>query len=280
MDLDTVVSQAHSVVAAAALKLCTGCKTAPTTSVGYATCTRCREKRTEAKRKAVERKRDKFRMQSLANAYVANIKANGLTPPPKESTSAGKRKAPPVDSAGDALERIRKRFKKMDPYIKTDVASKSSSTDSDRVFQKFVVAAELHKYIRRRCTDSSTPFNFHGTYAIIAQPEINNKERAKLVARDLKDNTTLLFDHDKKLSSSIHPGVGYTLTYVCKCSAPKHTGSDISAYFGSKNKVSSHNPPKAECHGTIEIGAEDDKSHPLGWLGQRVKVTITHPKRS
>ncbi|KAJ7735812.1 hypothetical protein B0H16DRAFT_128757 [Mycena metata] len=268
MDLDIAVSVA---VAAAPSKLCTVCRTAPPTP-GYVTCPRCREKRAEQSRKSQERKRERVRML-LANANVANIKANLSTPPPKESISAGKkRKAPPVESAADTLERIRKRFKTMDPYTKTDVASKSSSTDSDPIFQKFVVAAELYKYIRRRYADSSTPFNFHGTYAIIAQPEINNKERTKLVARDLKDNTNLLLDHDKKLMSTTQP---HTRIYTCKCSS-KPSGSDISAYFGSKNKALT----KSECHGTVEIRAEDDKSHPLGWLGQRVKVIITHPTRS
>jgi len=50
-------------------------------------------------------------------------------------------------------------------------------------------------------------------------------------------------------------------------------------YFGSKNKAGSNETPKSECRGVIQISAEDDHSHPLGWLGQRVKVTISHPKK-
>jgi hypothetical protein len=172
-----------------------------------------------------------------------------------------------------------------------------SSDPSGPVFEKFVVAAELHKAIKRRYPDNSTSLRFYGTYAIIAFPDVDNKQRARQVARDLRDNTTLHFKcvssvlirdallilsslEDKKSHRSHDVANTYTISYTCTCPASiKRTASDLTMYFGSKNKTTSEETPKSECRGRIEISSADDRSHPLGWLGQRVKVTITHPKK-
>ncbi|KAJ7185783.1 hypothetical protein C8R46DRAFT_1342980 [Mycena filopes] len=303
LPIDHLILPAHA-------KFCTGCKSAPP-SAGYVTCARCREKRAAASRRATERKRA-ARMQ-LASANIANIKANWehdalLTPPTKgkgkekEKESTGKkRKEPPTETAADALERIRKRFKTMDPYTPTTTTSASGSSTKksapDVQFHKFAAAAELHKDLRKRFPSPSSSSGgeattFHATYAIIADPAVDNEERTRVVARDLKGNTGLQFDPESKLMTDRRPHA-HRVTYKCLCGAAplKRSGSDIASYFASsgssKSKSKSISKPEkksdeaaalSQCHGSVEISAEDDRSHPLGWLGQRVKVSITHPK--
>ncbi|KAJ7918434.1 hypothetical protein B0H13DRAFT_2321401 [Mycena leptocephala] len=266
-----------ALASAALLPECNLCRRAPVSSHRYTTCLPCREKRAVAKKRSKERKREE--MIRLLQAVKVNIPV----PPPGESASAGKKRKAPTDgeNALDALERIRKRFKKMEPFTKAEVASKKSSDPSGPVFEKFVVAAELHKAIKRRYPDNNTSLRFYGTYAIIAFPDVDNKQRARQVARDLRDNTTLHFNLEDKKSHRSHDVANtYTISYTCTCPASiKRTASDLTMYFGSKNKTTSEETPKSECRGRIEISSADDRSHPLGWLGQRVKVTITHPKK-
>jgi hypothetical protein len=159
-----------------------------------------------------------------------------------------------------------------------------------------MVNTDLHKAIKRRYADNSSTLRFYGTYAIIAQPETDNKARARQVARDLRDSTPLHF-RCVQFSSLVHApcltraslddkeasrsATAYTIKYKCTCrGAMKRTASDLSSYFISKSKTaaSDETTPKSECRGRIEIRSEDDRSHRLGWLGQRIKVTITHPK--
>ncbi|KAJ7665970.1 hypothetical protein DFH06DRAFT_1470212 [Mycena polygramma] len=266
--------------ASSAPRECNSCHRAPA-SIGYTSCQPCRDRRNETNRKARDRKREKLRL------LQADMRVNLPLPlAGGESTSAGKKRKVPADSGeendADVLERIRKRFKKLEPITKATVASKDASSSAntlDPVFEKYVVAAELHKAIKRRYTDNSTSLRFYGTYAIIALPDIDNKQRARQVARDLRNNTTLHFNLEDKKTLESAP-TSHKVSYKCTChTSMKRTASDISTYFGSKNKTASGETPKSECRGRIEIIAEDDRSHPLGWLGQRVKVTVTHPKK-
>ncbi|KAF7360178.1 hypothetical protein MVEN_00746400 [Mycena venus] len=266
---------------AAELPKCNACHKAPVTNAGYSTCRPCRDKRNEMKKRSQQKKREqKFRLlQAIAGSD--NIPFPAPRPTEKSASAGKKRKAPEdEESLADALERMRKRFKKMEAFTKVDVASKSPPVATpEPVFKKFVSAGDLHKTIKRRYPDNSNSLRFYGTYAIIALPDVDNKHRARQVARDLRDNTTLHFNLENK--ESYRNGTAYTIHYKCTCRASsiKRTASDLSLYFGSKNKTASEETPKSECRGRIEICAEDDRSHPQGWLGQRVKVTITHPKK-
>ncbi|KAJ7468084.1 hypothetical protein FB451DRAFT_388384 [Mycena latifolia] len=268
--------------AAEALPTCNACRKAPVSSRGYSTCQPCRERRNEAKSKSKERKRQ-AQLVLLRVGMLANIPAAV-----GESSSAGKslkRKAEAEDAA-DVMERMRKRFKKIEPFAKVDVPPKTTAASADpaeHVFEKFVSATELHKEIKRRYPDNSTSLRLYGTYAIIALPEIDNKARTRIVARDLKDNTSLHFNFDDRKSHRSNDTANtYTISYKCTCRAAstlKRSASDLSLYFGVKNASTADEKPMTECRGRIEISAEDDRSHRLGWLGQRVKVTITHPKK-
>ncbi|KAJ6557940.1 hypothetical protein B0H19DRAFT_1070536 [Mycena capillaripes] len=262
---------------------CNACRNAPITP-GYVTCRPCRDKRNEKQRQSNALKRQELHSQFLK----AGMKANIPVPPPGESNSAEKQKKKrkmPIDGHGeneaDALERIRKRFKTLEPFAKPNVAARTPSADtSDVVFDKYVVASELHKAIKRRYPDNTTSLRFYGTYAIIALPDVDNKQRARQVARDLRDNTSLHFNLEDRKSHRGDVANAYTIKYNCTCRASmKRTASDLATYFASKNKTMADETPKSECRGRIEISAEDDRSHPLGWLGQRVKVTIIHPKK-
>ncbi|KAJ6582918.1 hypothetical protein DFH09DRAFT_1360227 [Mycena vulgaris] len=282
------------VLAAAAepLPICSGCRKAPVTSQDYRTCTPCREKRAEASRKSNERKRQEKR--ALLMGAIGLLKTGGALAniPVAESSSAGKslkRKAE-EEKIGDVMDRMRKRFKQME-FTRPAVASTTPSAPADPdgpVFDKFVNSAALYKDLKRRYPDNNTSLRFYGTYAIIAFPDVDNKARVRQVARDLKDSTTLHFNlDDRKSTRGSDPANTYTISYKCTCRATallKRSGSDLSLYFGSKYAAkpaaTSDEKPQADCRGRIEIVAEDDKSHPLGWLGQRVKVTVTHPKKA
>ncbi|KAJ7800369.1 hypothetical protein B0H14DRAFT_3156063 [Mycena olivaceomarginata] len=287
MDLASISSTAPAT--AVVLPNCNACHTAPVSGPGFATCRPCRDKRNEAKRRTTQRKREqKYRLFQAMTISRDNLPVPLPVPTPAKSIISAakslKRKAPPADGekAADALERIRKRFKKMEPFTKADAAASKTSTAApapDSEFEKFMVNTDLHKAIKRRYADNSSTLRFYGTYAIIAQPETDNKARARQVARDLRDSTPLHFSLDDKEAS--RSATAYTIKYKCTCrGAMKRTASDLSSYFISKSKTaaSDETTPKSECRGRIEIRSEDDRSHRLGWLGQRIKVTITHPK--
>jgi hypothetical protein len=88
----------------------------------------------------VAKKRSKERKREEMIRLLQAVKVNIPVPPPGESASAGKKRKAPTDgeNALDALERIRKRFKKMEPFTKAEVASKvrflpTSSSNPDFV---------------------------------------------------------------------------------------------------------------------------------------------------
>ncbi|KAJ7359650.1 hypothetical protein DFH08DRAFT_952758 [Mycena albidolilacea] len=289
MDLASTSSTAPTTTAV--LPNCNACHTAPVSGPGFATCRPCRDKRNEAKRRTTQRKREqKYRLFQTMTISRDNLPVPLLVPTPAKSIISAakslKRKTPPARADGenvaDALERIRKRFKKMEPFTKVEAAASKTSTAAplpDFEFEKFIVNTDLHKAIKRRYADNSSTLRFHGTYAIIAQPETDNKARARQVARDLRDSTPLHFSLDDKEAS--RSATAYTIKCKCTCrGGMKRTASDLSSYFISKSKAaaSDETTPKSECRGRIEIRSEDDRSHCLGWLGQRIKVTITHPK--
>ncbi|KAJ7741934.1 hypothetical protein DFH07DRAFT_891206 [Mycena maculata] len=260
---------------------CNACHKAPVTNRGFSTCRPCRDKRNEVRKRSKERKRREefllFQASTVANLPAATS---------GEGSSVGKKRKVPADeeNSADVMERMKKRFKKMDAFKKVDPASKTSTTNlADPVFEKFGVNTDLYKEIKRRYPDKTTSLRFYGTYAIIAVPSVDNKLRARTVAQDLKDNTKLHFNvQDRKSHRGSDEANTYTVSYKCTCRASsvlKRSASDLSLYFGSKKGAATDDAPKSECRGRIEISAEDDKSHPLGWLGQRVKVTVTHPKK-
>ncbi|KAJ6614615.1 hypothetical protein B0H10DRAFT_2044745 [Mycena sp. CBHHK59/15] len=170
------------------------------------------------------------------------------------------------------------------PICKVDTPKDNSPPSPDIEFSKFQFAKDLHRDINQRYPDYSNSIRFQGTYAIVAFPDIDNKQRARQVARDLRASTDLHFDLEDRLKShrSHDASKAYTITYQCACraSAPtlKRNPSDLTAWLGSKKTGASDDKVK-ECRGRIEISAEDDTSHPFV-LGQRVKVIVTHPKRA
>ncbi|KAJ7100024.1 hypothetical protein B0H15DRAFT_505459 [Mycena belliarum] len=263
-----------------ALPMCNLCHKAPVSSRMYVTCRSCRDKRSANKRQA-----------KLA-VRMALLRAGGFStnlPPPLAGSSSVvkslKRKAD-EESSTDVMERMRKRLKTMKPFAaKSEAPTPVASVETERAFVKFINAAELYKDMKRHQAIASPSMHFYGTYAIVALPTIDNKERARAVARDLRANTSLHFDpEDRKSMRSNDANNTYTIRYKCTChaapSALKRSSSgDISSYF-AKTAPKAEEKPKATCKGRIEISAEDDKSHRLGWLGQRVKVTVYHPKKA
>ncbi|KAF7351384.1 hypothetical protein MSAN_01570100 [Mycena sanguinolenta] len=254
---------------------CNVCRRAPVTNRWYSSCLPCRDKRNESKRRTKEKKREQ-RMRAFQAITRDNIPTSSSS---SQNVSAGKkRKVPEEESKADALERMRKRFKKMELVKAADVAPKPvSATHSETVFEKYVDDKNLYKAIKRRYPDSANSIRFYGTYAIIAIPNVNNKLKARQVARDLRSSTPLHFNLEDL--EAYPDGTAYIVHYKCTCRAmPPRRASDLSAYFGSKSKPAVDETPKDACRGRIDIRVEDDRSHSKGWLGQRIKVTLNHPK--
>jgi len=127
MDFAPTATVALASAAAAPPEKCNLCRKAPVTSYGYKTCSPCRDRQKEQKKKYTERKREAkvaAKMALLKTGMMANIPAA----PAAESSSSGKLKkrkaADDGENAADVVERMRKRFKKMEAFAKTDVASK------------------------------------------------------------------------------------------------------------------------------------------------------------
>ncbi|KAK7044858.1 hypothetical protein R3P38DRAFT_3308647 [Favolaschia claudopus] len=262
-------------VSDAPLATCNLCHRSPVTSRGYSSCQNCRDKRNASKRRATARKREQ-KMRVFQLATRVNVPPSHSVEPTKPL----KRKTPDGENEGDALERIRKRFKKMEPFKKHEsifqIPSAIPTTESQ--YQKFISASDLHKAIKQSYPDNANPLRFHGTYAIITELDPDHKLKAREVARNLRHNTSLQFNLDDREAYRSDDGA-YTIHYKCTChQSVKRTSSDLTSYFMSKNKAALATP-KTECLGRIEVRAEKDMSHRLGWPGQRIKVTITHPKK-
>nr|GAT59259.1 predicted protein [Mycena chlorophos] len=121
-------------------------------------------------------------------------------------------------------------------------------------FTKFTWATGLYAELQRQFRARSTKkmFRFRATHSIIADPKVNKKRRARQVERDLQQQTELQFDLDGRVKHRDEDA--YTITHRCTC-LPR-------------------------CTGVIVIHVADDNSHPLGLPGQRVKLTVVHPKRA
>ncbi|KAJ7634589.1 hypothetical protein FB45DRAFT_1056599 [Roridomyces roridus] len=251
-----------------------------TVTYGYTTCAPCREKRAKYKRDRTERLRAE-KAKEKAKILKASVASN-VTP---KSVVVGEKRKTPSDGR-DAVESMRKRFKAMEtPRVKTE-AKPVVVDPAAPVFAKFVASNELHKEIKRQYSRMGVAsLRFYGTYAIIALPDVDNKQRARAVARDLKESTNLHFNLDDK---TVGKGSNGTVVYrySCTCHATstlKRQASDLAVYFKKKKQSAADAetamPEKtSECGGKIKISVEHDNSHPQGWLGQRVKVTVKHPK--
>ncbi|KAJ7060994.1 hypothetical protein C8F01DRAFT_178740 [Mycena amicta] len=188
-----------------------------------------------------------------------------------------------IEDSSLAMARLRKRMKLMAlPPAPAVVTTKTKRT-------KFVVADALYKAVAQESRTS--PVEFAGTFAIIANPQVDNERRARLVARELRRAATLQYNIDDGTPAH-SSGATHRFTILLKCTC--HTGRpfvkpksrDLFAYFTSKPKRSAPASQPTQnassqatiCEGHTIISAEDDNSHPLGWLGQRIKVTVKHPK--
>ncbi|KAF7326009.1 hypothetical protein MKEN_00451800 [Mycena kentingensis (nom. inval.)] len=157
---------------------------------------------------------------------------------------------------------------------------------------RFVGPDALYQAAKKAGIVASGAYTFSGTFALVADPKTDNERRVKLVAREIKREAALQYEiatAKTHLSSKSHQR--FTMILPCTCHThrifSKTKSRDILSYFESKTKknkgdagmqvVSTTTDPGLACTGTTTISAEDDRSHPLGWLGQRVKVSIQHP---
>ncbi|CAK5262056.1 unnamed protein product [Mycena citricolor] len=289
-------------------------------SFGYKRCAECRAKRAATARRAAERKKRalleqtsalkdatpresatsalplvlppfdggrKQKLEPMAQAPAlkdATPRANGASAslPILPLFGGGrKRKLELMTETEDAIERIKKRFKGDDPFFKAkSYIPVEKKIDS---FEKFAGSSDVHKFIKLRYPATGTGVSLRCTYALVADPAVDHKARAGLVAQELRQKTSLSFGtlvHHKYRTST-----SYTLVMTCTCSPPgeiKRASSDIFLHFAAlSNKM--HSSVKAgssinECSGRVKIRVEEDKSHPR-WIGQRVKIFIDHPRR-
>ncbi|KAJ7060981.1 hypothetical protein C8F01DRAFT_1253454 [Mycena amicta] len=223
---------------------CSRCRRAPITT-GFKTCAPCRTKHTQSFRQWRKQKE-----KVLPNSGAL------------ESATLGKRKAQVDESLSSATNK-RLKPSPLQTLSNSSVPNNESHPVSNppATFQKFTWASNLYSELQSQYSAKSgkKTFRFHGTHSIIADPALNNKRRARQVERDLKTHAGLQFRFADRIKH--REGDAYTITHRCSClPTPKNDGE------------------QGGCAGRIVIYVADDHSHPLGWLGQRVKISVTHPK--
>ncbi|KDQ58228.1 hypothetical protein JAAARDRAFT_69474 [Jaapia argillacea MUCL 33604] len=115
---------------------------------------------------------------------------------------------------------------------------------------------------QRHLASKTTRVGFSGTYSIVSEPKVGNKERVWMVSNDLK----VIPIASKSLNPASKPGY-FEKTFKCS-NAPLADRAS-----GSK----SGSPKGIECDAIISISSQHDSSHPLGFWGQTVVVRISHP---
>ncbi|KAJ7269629.1 hypothetical protein C8J57DRAFT_1508786 [Mycena rebaudengoi] len=215
----------------------------------------------------------------LASAAMANIPSVPL-PVTAVPSKEKKRKANGENEGADGPKKRLKKDAKVEDTAEVMAQLKE-------LFKHATLGPEALKHRQEAAAAHNPAFErYQGTYSIIADPDTDNKARARRVARDLKECTTLDFVLEDRLKSVRSSGASkaYTIWYKCMCGAAstglKRRPSDLSAWLmNKKNPDVSMGEGPSDCAGRVEISAEDDVSHRLGILGQRVKVTVNHPRR-
>ncbi|KAH8981427.1 hypothetical protein EDB92DRAFT_1897946, partial [Lactarius akahatsu] len=92
--------------------------------------------------------------------------------------------------------------------------------------------------------------NFFGQFSVIADPHINNSERAQMFQDQLRSKDLPISDTQKPVSNNPGAPRGHAIGLYCRC--------------------------EIGCQGRFVVSVDDDTTHPHGVPGQRIGVALLH----
>ncbi|KII90454.1 hypothetical protein PLICRDRAFT_533106 [Plicaturopsis crispa FD-325 SS-3] len=270
-------------------RACSICKHAIPLEQAWKTCTRCRERGREQNRRSRQRKRASDAASSEADATMAldsdDAEGGPTLSSMKEALDVAKRKA--RDSPAGKPPAAKR------PKL-ADYGSSSKSKQPESEWYKGIAPTtyqNVFDFLERVATLVETKkktarVQFGGTYSIVAMPGIDHARRIERVAADVRDTAKLPYD-DRPLGTSHEGKVGtrykvWTSTYVCKCCCPTGAAPQKSPRPAASASASPYTslplgpPQRSVCGGTVHIRVEDDDSHPLKFVGQKISLWVEH----
>lgn len=146
----------------------------------------------------------------------------------------------------------------LDTLTPSPFRSHLTPKERQRLSVEFQTSAELYALLKVSISSSKPDqksqfrLQFSGHYSIVANPVINNRERARLVVKDLRDVAGLSFVKASTTSTGRKRGK-VSLKYACACLPPP------------------------DCSGAVIVRVEGDDSHPIEAIkGQKIWVEINH----
>jgi hypothetical protein len=125
----------------------------------------------------------------------------------------------------------------------------------------------LYKSLR-----GTIPPHFHGTYSIVAAPDIGKRQRVNIVVDNLRQLAKIPFRYvsmPSPLSSRI-----LNTPPTSQCRHDKLVDKTSVETFRSESFTCLC---RKACGGMIQVSVEDDNSHWLHVKGQKITVDVRHP---
>ncbi|KAE9410706.1 hypothetical protein BT96DRAFT_1011457 [Gymnopus androsaceus JB14] len=247
---------------------CSACSSPP--DPGYKTCTRCRARRNAQSHQAKQRKKDA--MQLLAASYA---KLNASKPVVLSETLKRKSK----DEGDSTPVRKKKRVERILKSYKTANAEPVNMVSKDdnaamKFGKEYQTASEMYKRLNKLALKSK-PVDFEGSYSIVADPAVDNGKRASLVARDIRKIAHFSFNHKAALGPAIQSRTSYSLRFQCTC-APKGDEKSKKHSLAASLNRGKDNAAGGLCQGKVQVMVMEDLRHPMGIVGQQIRVHIHH----
>jgi len=171
--------------------------------------------------------------------------------------------------------------------------------------KEYQTASSLYDTLKREVQASSpSTLQFSGHHRIVANKDINNRKRTKMVVDDMRKIVRVPFELANVQKSKIAKTNAYGISYPCSClgydtstvvsAAPvatsttslKGTQGDLirqararlalNATGGQPEPEAAPTKVRRECGGRVYVITKDDNSHPLGIPGQKISVGVQH----
>ncbi|KAH7870199.1 uncharacterized protein C8R40DRAFT_1073461 [Lentinula edodes] len=231
----------------------------------YKTCTACRRKRTAYHKQRNER----VKMTQI----LAVKKGDAPTGKNVAGLQAPELKWKSIGDANSTMERRKKRVK----YSNIKEARKQIMGRDPMVFgTEFQTAAEMYKRLKSLLRKNAR-LNYQACHSIVADPECSHGKRATLVARDIQKAADVSFNHKVTITAPLQSRTFYTLRFRCTCAYCSPAQRDELPVMNQVNVSGGdtmENLPS--CQGEVEVTVMEDLRHPLGIVGQQIRIQIRH----
>ncbi|KAH0580188.1 hypothetical protein J132_06399 [Termitomyces sp. J132] len=247
---------------------CTKCKARVPVADPRKWCANCREK---ARLMCARRAQRKHVLMEAQNGQEHGDVLRGL-----------KRK---LEDHADATQQEKKRPKpshvsgeikrKADGEVKKKKKTKQGIKEVE-----YQTASEMYTKLSHHAKTENYFFNGH--FSIIANPETDNNQRVRLVAKDLRKVANISFE-GRSISATTSKST-FCATFQCTCLG-QATKPAATLYTRDPNAIGvsslgsdvhKQTDNVQRCKGTIRIMSEENSSHPLGIAGQKITVTVEH----